>query len=286
MGELTAPDSTSVGLTRLGRDAAGTVEDLGPLAGLVGTWIGSHGWELIAVPTGESWGPESFRLIVRPYVEVIEFSALGAPVPNRGGPAGDMFVTGLLYTTRISDLETNEPLHLENGMWLNLGDVEQPIARQASIPHGDAFLALGSATTTAGPPQIPVLNAVPDAGPEMPLGYTDVYLRPVDGFHPGSPNDVLQDAISNQDIAQTIELSVSTQAGGGISNIPFVASNANATAFACTFWLETVNDPQTGDQIQQLQYSQQTNIEFLPEFGNPDKLIMWPHVNVNTLLKQ
>jgi hypothetical protein len=27
-------------------------------------------------------------------------------------------------------------------------------------------------------------------------------------------------------------------------------------------------------------------IEFLPQFGNPDELIMWPHVNVNTLRKQ
>jgi hypothetical protein len=286
MGELTAPDSTSVGITRLGRDAAGTVEELGPLAGLVGTWMGSHGWEMIAVPT-ESGGQEGFRLIVRPYVETITFSALGAPVPNRGGPAGDMFIAGLLYTTRISDLETNEPLHLENGMWLYLGaGVEQPIARQASIPHGDAFLALGTSATTAGPPQIPTITGVPDAGPDTRLGYTDVYLRNVDEFQPSSPNDVLQQAISGLTIVQTIELSASTQAGGGISNIPFVASNANATAFDCTFWLETVQDPTTGNQIQQLQYSQQTNIEFLPQFGNPGQLIMWPHVNVNTLLKQ
>jgi len=283
MAELTAPDSTSVGLTRLGRGAAASADELGPLANLMGTWIGSHGWELIAVPAD----PE-FRLIVRPYVEVISFSEIGAPVPDRGGPAGDLFLTGLLYETRISDLETNEPLHLENGMWLYLGDTqEQSIARTASIPHGDAFMALGGATTFAGAPVIPTISGLPpDTGPDTLPGYTDPWDAPVDGFHPATPNLVLQEAVAGQTIVETIELSVSTEDGGGIVNIPFVSSNANATAFACTYWIETVEDPATGDQIQQLQYSQQTNIEFLPQFGNPDQLIMWPHVNVNTLLKQ
>jgi hypothetical protein len=28
------------------------------------------------------------------------------------------------------------------------------------------------------------------------------------------------------------------------------------------------------------------HIEFLPKFGDPSQVIMWPHVNVNTLVKQ
>ena len=282
MLELTAPGSTSMGLTRLGRGAAGTAAELGPLADLIGTWIGTHGWELIAVPHDEG-----FHLIVRPYVEVVTFEAIGAPVPNRGGPVPDLFIAGLLYQMRITDIETNEPLHLENGMWLNLGESqEQPIVRQASIPHGDVFLALGTSSTTSGPPDIPSTSAIPEAGPQMPLGYTDPYLTPVNGFHPGTPNMVLQEAIAGQDVTQTITLSVSTQDGGGIVNIPFVDQHANATQFTCDYWIETIKDPSTGDEVQQLQYSQQTNIEFLPQFGNPDQLIMWPHVNVNTLRKQ
>jgi hypothetical protein len=98
---------------------------------------------------------------------------------------------------------------------------------------------------------------------------------------------VLQEAIAGLDIVQTITLSVSTQDGGGIVNIPFVDKNANATQFTCQYWIETVKDPSTGEDVQQLQYSQQTNIEFLPAFGgSPGQLIMWPHVNVNTLRKQ
>lgn len=40
--------------------------------------------------------------------------------------------------------------------------------------------------------------------------------------------------------------------------------------------------------FEQLQYSQQTNIDFLKKFGqsDPTDLIMWPHVNINTLVKQ
>ena len=95
MLELTAPGSTSMGLTRLGRGAAGTAAELGPLADLVGTWFGTHGWELIAVPQGDG-----FHLIVRPYVEVVTFEAIGAPVPNRGGPVPDLFIAGLVEAAR------------------------------------------------------------------------------------------------------------------------------------------------------------------------------------------
>jgi hypothetical protein len=283
MLELTAPGSTSMGLTRLGRGATDTAAELGALADLIGTWFGTHGWELIAVPH-----EEGFQLIVRPYVEVVTFEAIGAPVPNRGGPVPDLFIAGLLYQMRITDIQTNEPLHLENGMWLNLGETqEQPIVRQASIPHGDVLLALGTSSTASGPPDIPSTSAIPDAGPSMPLGYTDPYLRPVDGFHPGTPNMVLQEAIAGQDVVQTITLDVSTQNGGGIVNIPYVDQHANATQFTCTYWIETIKDASTGDEVQQLQYSQQTNIEFLQSFGGPPgQLIMWPHVNVNTLRKQ
>lgn len=50
-----------------------------------------------------------------------------------------------------------------------------------------------------------------------------------------------------------------------------------------TFWIEDVT---LGDvNFKQLQYSQQADLDFLPKFGIPG-LIMWPHVNVNTLRKQ
>jgi hypothetical protein len=290
MPELTAPDSTSVGITRLGRSAATTDAELGPLADLVGTWIGSHGWEMIAVPSG----PDTFRLIARPYVEVITVEEIGAPVPNRGGSSPDLFITGLMYQTRITDRETGEPLHLENGMWLNLGkSQEKPIVRQASIPHGDVFLALGDAEVTEEAPKIPELNGRPESGPDTPFGYTDTYTpvkayEPSGGieeFSPTEPGGVLEKQVEGLNVVKTTTLSVSTEDDGGIVNIPFVEREAKVSKFSSTYWVETIKDPETGNEVQQLQYAQQSDLEFIPKFGEPG-LIVWPHINVNTLRKQ
>jgi hypothetical protein len=305
MAELTTPGGTSSPqLVRLGRDAAVSAAELGPLADLVGTWIGTQGWELIAVPAGDPGAREGFTFIARPYTEVVSFTPIGAPVPDRGGPAGEMLISGLMYEMRIADLVSNEPLHLETGMWLYLADVQggqppdQPIVRSASIPHGDSLLALGTSSEFAGPPVIPMPSAVPDPGPTPLAGYLDDWqdevpspCDPAVKFNPATPNQVLNDALAGLDVVRTTTLSVSTDGGGGILNIPFVDANANATRFACDYWIETIEDTPGGGQgspqlVQQLQYSQQTNIEFLPQFGNPDELIMWPHVNVNTLRKQ
>ncbi len=91
--------------------------------------------------------------------------------------------------------------------------------------------------------------------------------------------------IEGQHILQTVTLDVSTANDGGIVNIPFVVKHANATAFQGTFWIEKVQSS-AGNVFEQLQYVQQTNIEFLPRFDDPNKLIMWPHININTLVKQ
>ena len=262
-----------------------TINALGPLADLVGSWMGNQGWNLIAVPSGDN----GFKLLVRPYFETITFSTLGELVPNRGGTE-TMFIAGVQYELRTTDAQTNQPLHVENGMWLfpepGTDDGAGSIARVSSIPHGDSVLALGTFSTSKGAPTIPDIDALPVTGQGAPLGYTDPYLVPITGFTPSNPNKNLQSAIEGQTILQTTTLQVSTQEQGGITNIPFVVKHANATAFTCTFWIETVEAPGGGQPFLQLQYSQQTNIEFLPHFDDPNQLIMWPHVNINTLVKQ
>lgn len=286
--------SHSAGLTRFGRDARASADELGPLADLVGTWIGSRGWELMAVPTYEG-GQEGFRLIVRPYVEVVTFVPIGAPVPDRGGKAGDLFLTGLKYEMRIADAETNEPLHLENGMWFYMPGQKKQIARSSAIPHGDCFLALGNASTSATP-HIPHLNAYPDGKPPgSGDGYFDVYMRTGQPIDTKDMNATLRKTAHSLDVVQTTTLTVSTDPPGGILNIPFVTANANATWFEGTYWIETISDPATDQTYQQLQYSQNTSIEFLEKEGGTPReiiggtdpeLIRWPHVNVNTLRKQ
>lgn len=280
--------SHSAGFTRFGRDAETSADELGPLASLVGTWFGTRGWELIAVPASLD-GNLTFKLIIRPYVEVVTFVPIGAPVPDRGGPAGDLFLTGLKYEMRIADLETNEPLHLENGMFFYMPGEEQEIARSSAIPHGDCLLALGDATTIDGPPGISPRTSLPDAEPVGKLGYSEPYTL-VPKTAPFQPDDVtatLRATLEEQDVVRTVTLDVSTDGAGGILNIPFVRANANASRFQSVFWIETVKDGKTGQEFQQLQYWQQTNIDFLPvDEKDPDKLICWPHVNVNTMRKQ
>lgn len=281
---------------------AAAVSDLGPLTRLVGTWSGTRGWNLIAVPTPGQ--PELFTLLVRPYYEVITFTPLGALVPDRGAKE-ILNIVGVEYSLRVSDLLTNEPLHLENGMWLYTNDPDAPgsptIVRQAAIPHGNSLLALGNSQQFDGPPTFPVLNTLPvgrPTNPELP-GYTDSYSFPPPPEVPGQPtfsttdaNEVLREAIKDQKILNTLTLSVSTQppGGGGIVNIPFIQQNANPTSFEATFWIETVENQETGEQVDQLQYSQQTNLEFIKCLSqcsdNGSGLIVWPHVNVNTLVRQ
>lgn len=279
------------------------VSELGPLASLVGTWIGTRGWNLIAVP--QPGNPHGFTLLVRPYVETITFTPLGALVPDRGAEE-ILNIFGLEYSLKVSDLLTNEPLHLENGMWLYARDPKDPkspsIVRQATVPHGNSVLAVGNAEEVKGPPKISELPTMPVGSPfDPPLaGYTDPYTFPPPPEVPGQPpfntgdaNQVLREAIKDQKIRSTLTLSVSTErsgGGGGIVNIPFIQKNANAASFDATFWIETVEKPHTNETFLQLQYSQQTNLEFIKCASGCSKggsgLVVWPHVNVNTLVRQ
>jgi hypothetical protein len=277
------------GFLRLGADLRALVDSLGPLAHLVGVWRGNRGWNLIAVPQGS----KGFLLLVRPYIETLTFTPIGAPVPNRGG-VETLMILGLQYDLRITDAETNEPLHIENGMWLYWGENQDPktptIASQATIPHGVSALAVGYYNRAAGPPHISDNSAIPDVGKDAPLGYLDPYLQLVDGFSPANPNQTLQDAIKDQNIVETVTLAVSTAPAGGVVGIPFIAQHADTTHFTATCWIEKVQieDSTTKKQYQyeQLQYSQQTDIHFIPRFDDPQRLIMWPHININTLVKQ
>ena len=266
----------------------GTVKEadsiFGPLANLIGTWVGNKGWNLVAVPNQKG----GFQLLVAPYTEVLTVTPLSTPTPNRGTSIIQEVPTLMYYLTIHNSLD-GSLMHAENGTWLLLPDCPSgfSLARQASIPHGDSVLALGSSSLTAGAPQIKPISTLPITGPGMPLGYTDPYLTPGPGnFNKVNPNATLLNDISGQKITSTTNLSVSTLNDGGISNIPFITKNANTTRFDATYWIETVENPITGKTFLQLQYSQTTIIEFLPQFKDKSKLIEWPHVNINTLVKQ
>ncbi len=109
------------------------------------------------------------------------------------------------------------------------------------------------------------------------------------------PTRLLQAAIANQfiekmvvlDIATTASLNVTTGpvpvalGAGGIENMPFLVTNADAALVFATFWLETIRH-QTGNFLQ-LQYVQTVELNF-PILGTTTNL-SWPHVSVATLRK-
>ena len=161
------------------------------------------------------------------------------------------------------------------------------MVRQGSIPHGTSVLAQG--------PVIPTINGGPAdpghrfdafhfAGPITNAGYLAPFTNPSSlppGFMPTfikNPNLALQAAILGQTIVETQVLSVSTQNGGGLFNIPFVVTNANATQFEAIFWIEKVLQPDGVTEFMQLQYTQTVILFF--------KDISWPHISVATLVKQ
>jgi hypothetical protein len=280
------------GFVRLSGTAQDVANKLGPLADLVGTWRGNSGWNLIAVPA-----MPQFKLLIQNYSETITFTAIGAPVPNRGENNVDQFITGLTYELAITDNATEGVLHIENGMWLFMGDIEaQPgiaplpiqysIARQSSIPHGDVVIALGNAVATQRPPVIPNIDSrPPDIGKPKIVGYLDAYQNTdFRQFNAVNPNYMLQQTIKTQTITNVTTITVDTaNQGGSIVNIPFIDQHVNPTRFMSTFWLEDV--VAGGLTFKQLQYSQQADLNFDNKFNAPG-IIMWPHVNVNTLRKQ
>jgi hypothetical protein len=288
------------GFVRLGGTPEEVASKLGPLADLEGTWTGNTGWNLIAVPSMLNGNPE-FTLLIQQYSETITFTPITAPVPNRGGTT-QQFITGLLYELTINDLKyPNGILHIENGMWLNMSDIEaqpdgpviesnapQPftIARMSSIPHGDVVIALGNAVTSSAAPVFPAISAIPAPEGLPPVfGYTDPYsLNEFSAeFHTADVNSTLAATAATQTITQVTTITVDTEnTGGSISNIPFVQQHVSPSRFQSTFWIENVVD---GDlNFLQLQYSQQADLNFIKKFNLPGD-ILWPHVNVNTLRK-
>lgn len=279
---------------RLSKSAKKINDDLGPLQDLTGTWVGK-GCNMIAVPINQG-GTESFKLEVRPYIETLTFTPVGAPVPNRGFPI-NRFVMALEYNQLVTDSLNGQPLHAENGMWLLLnkrpGLNRLSVVRQPSVPHGNSLLALGGFVKIKGAPPISDLNGLPIvANNSQPLGgYLTQYQtgKECKDFDASNLNKPLQDLIKNQNILETVTLKVSTDNHGGISNIPFIKRNADVTSFDSTFWIEKVQDEATGNVFLQLQYSQQTNLKFLHDFtvpNDPNALIIWPHTDVSTLFKQ
>lgn len=162
---------------------------LGDLAQLPGTWqnadnLVGHGWNMIALPykePGRTVEPNDptqnspFRLLLNQFNETLTFTTVDKGVPNRGAAFAKVFdrdqhLAALQYVQHIDQIaavdvpptpdspdtpNTPAAIHHEPGLFLHLfsqTDSGPDIARLATIPHGDAALALGSGVVVNGPP--------------------------------------------------------------------------------------------------------------------------------------
>jgi len=265
--------------------------DFGNLTGLVGTWHGANGFNLIAVPDQEG----SFELLIDPYTEDLVVEKVPATTPNRGLIVIENIPT-LRYSTTISETadKQNSLMHVESGFWelaqfpgRNAGF---DIFRIASVPHGNAVEAMGTSSVSDGPPDFDTgPGALPTGDLPTLAGYTDKYigLPKYPDFSPLFPNHTLSAYLQKQidagfKVTKTVTLRVSTRNQGGIANIASIRTNAKATEFDATFWIETLQAPD-GSVLNQLQYSQRIMIDFPIKSDLPGQTISWPHVNVNTL---
>jgi hypothetical protein len=274
---------------------------LGPLAGLVGKWSG-HGFNVIWRPTNHTGDQDRF-LELNVTSETIEFTAISGQIPNRGFLQVDMNMFGLTYLQQISDANLKAGLHIEPGLWVTVPRTTNPnlgptVARLASIPHGTAIVAQGTAVTAAAGPAIPKADTTPFTigSPNATIEFPEQTLSTPSQFRTSGAgltgitqamlddaNSVLHTAIAGQHITSTTTLRVGTGTagipGGGTANTAFLRGgaegpNADAVSVSATFWLETVQ----GQPAQsQLQYSQTVLLNF--------NGLSWPHITVGTLRK-
>lgn len=244
------------------------------------------GFNLIFLPDKQD--NRDFRVQFNATRETLVVAPIGGPIPNRGSIQDDIEFFGVHYFQRVTDAFTNEALHVEPGLWLNVPATTVPpasafVVRQASIPHGDSLLAIGQSASSQAGPQIDTIDSTPvnDGGGPFKIGYLDPFLTaplppgvPADAKR--NPNAVLTAAIQGQSIVNTITLTISA-AKEGMVNIPFVEMNATPMTFTAVFWIETVKNSD-GSLFMQLQYSQIVNLHFAGA--------TWPHISVATLVKQ
>lgn len=292
-------------------------QDLGPFAALPGIWsnepeLPGAGFNMISLPFAPSQGPLDYRLLLNRYNETIEFDLVDKGVANRGITRGselaesDQFIVTLDYMQSVVQLAAadfpesglagrpGQGIHREPGLWLHMKNETSDgmdIARLSTIPHGDSVLALGTSRVIEGPPTIPPVNGlVEGATTDLEHFYLSPYKHfheaPFEGqFDPLHPHTVLEQANRGVEIVRTTELQVdTTTASGGISSIPFVRRQANASRMKSTFWIQELAEKDAqGRPKMRLQYLQVVMLDFFPRRDGVPGAMGWPHVSVNTL---
>lgn len=279
--------------------------NLGPLAGLVGSWEGP-GFNTIWRPFFNPAYPDQHHFLeLNRTHEKLEIEEVKGAIPNRGLLQRDINMYGVHYLQQVSDVNTGEALHFEPGIWLNIPATTNPqepptIARLGSIPHGTSILAQGLPSSEARAPNIDVANISPFpigrpaeklTFPTADLSYKTPFRTPdltgITQDMVNDPNSVLRTVLAGQTVTNTINLIITSApepvAGGGTANTAFLQGvpggqpNADGAQVTSIFWIETVRGENGAPDFLQLQYTQTVLLNF--------KGFSWPHISVATLRK-
>ena len=200
-------------------------DPLGPLAPLPGTWSGT-GFNAIWRPHNPD-SPQDRFLELNLTNETIVFSKIPGQIPNRGLLMPDINMSGIAYLQQISEANNGPALHFEPGIWLNVPPTSNPsepstVVRMASIPHGTAILAQGTADLhPGGPPAIPNNNIIPfQVGgpqvnfPELILSTPTQFRHATQGVTQAmvdNPNSILQAAVDGKPMKSRMHIHITTQ---------------------------------------------------------------------------
>ncbi|MBS0125898.1 heme-binding protein [Thetidibacter halocola] len=236
----------------------------------------------------------------------------------------DQFIVTLNYIQTINQVRAaDEPnsgkagndglaIHHEPGLFLNMTNhvtKSVDIARMGTIPHGNALLAMGhfddSVDIFNGPPTIPAISGLPVGVGTPPNLQGNPYLAPYKhfdtnpffgtvppgtpgfpGFNPVKPAELLTLGMP-QNVLRTTRLAMTTNLqDGGISNIPFIVREADASLMESTFWIMELDEPGfDGEPKLVMQYLQVVMLDFFPRRDGTAGAIAWPHVSINTMEK-
>jgi len=273
------------------RAIGGALPSLGPLGPLAAVTFSGSGFNTIfrpdnsatptVFPTNPVVGPADNVLELNLTTDNISFAQPLGSVPNRGsGAQGDIFFNGLPYMQTVTDVtipSQPQPIHLEPGLWLNVGKSAHPaegtdVVRMASIPHGTTVVAQGTVATVPHAPVIPSVDITPFTignpaskfafpSQKAASGNTRRIPQNLAPFITAGtitqailddPNSILRAHIAGQTIISTDIITIDTHPatplfGGGTDNIAFLmgdaaaaSPNANAIRMTATFWVETV----------------------------------------------
>jgi hypothetical protein len=298
---------------------------LGPLAGLVGRWIG-EGFNVIWRPKHIPERPEQNHFLeLNRTIEQLDFEKIPGEIPNRGLLQKDLNLHGLRYLQQISDANVldlhgnHKGQHLEPGVWVFALKTSHPhepqtVARLASIPHGTTILAQGTAhLDQPGGPDIRAVSIKPFLNdldhfprPEERLDFPEQRLdRPsqfrtsgtgltnINQLIVNNPNRVLKSAIGSQHIKTTTVLNVTTDTKdipppGGIH---FPGSGTRNIAFLTGTRQEGPNAVTTRVTatfwLETLQgHTEPRQLQYSQHVFLDFAGLSWPHITVATLHKR